>query len=118
FDAFDFPPFPQIHAPAVARCIFDAAPLPSRLPPKEWMNLWPRLARSIDDFLGALAARCDANGLSTRARSALARLVLEASDRGELARIAGEEIDRLEAEVSDQARWIRHHEATIATLEA
>jgi hypothetical protein len=73
--------YPEIDGEAVARCIFDSAPLPTGQPPSAWgQTLWPGLAASIGEFLAALEGQTRAPSLSGRARVTLERLVLHASE--------------------------------------
>jgi glycosyltransferase involved in cell wall biosynthesis len=75
----DVEPFPELHPPAVAQAIWNAAPLPLCEPPRIWTELWLRVHERVDDFLGALEVASGAEGLAARARAALVRSVLSSS---------------------------------------
>jgi len=75
----DVGPFPELHPPSIAQCIYDAAPLPLCQPPRVWQELWPRVHTRAEAFLSALESAAAAPDLARRARAALQRLVLRAS---------------------------------------
>jgi hypothetical protein len=71
--------FPELHPESVARCIFDAAPLPACAPPAAWEQLWPKIRSQVEEFLRALEAQALAPNLAGRAQGALQRLALQHS---------------------------------------
>lgn len=79
FDALDVPPFPELHAEAVAECLYDAAPLALCKGHDAWEELCPRILPRVTEFLEALEARAEAPGLAGGARSGLIRRVLRSS---------------------------------------
>ena len=68
-----------LHPESVARCLFDAAPLPSCAPPSDWERLWPLVREPAARFLDALETQAGAPGLAARAHAALQRLATEHS---------------------------------------
>ena len=64
---------PQLHAPSIARCIFEAAPLAGCQTPSAWAATWPAVRDCTRDFLLALE---QASGTTLLAEPALAELDL------------------------------------------
>jgi len=71
--------YPELHPEAVARCIFDAAPLPTGQPPAAWETMWPRLDWRIQELLVALERQTRAPHVAARATDELKRLILRHS---------------------------------------
>ncbi len=68
--------YPELDAEAVARCIFESAPLPSSQPPAAWEKLWPRLELGIKDLFAALERQTGAPDLGRSGIHELKRLIL------------------------------------------
>jgi glycosyltransferase involved in cell wall biosynthesis len=110
--------FPELYAPAVAQCLFDAVPQATCDGPGAWERLYPALAAPIERFLTELETMSGATGLAAAATRALRRLVLERSPAWPL--IAAELHDQRVEAVADAVRphdeWRRWAEVRAAEL--
>ena len=113
--------FPGLYPPAVAQCIFDAAPLPACAAPTAWETLWPRVHQRVDAFLLAVEEHAGAADLAAQARLALMRMSLANSsswrpvvddDNARHARQEGA-IEQQQATIGRQEGTIKQQQATI-----
>ncbi len=70
---------PQLYPPAVAQCIFDAAPLPRCQAPENWEQLALQILQNIDQFLVALEKQSLAPDLARLAGVELRKMILSSS---------------------------------------
>jgi glycosyltransferase involved in cell wall biosynthesis len=70
--------FAEIWPPAVAQCLFESIPLPRRLPPARWDQLWPTVQQPVASFLEALQIQTSADSLAGHVEAHLKAMVVEA----------------------------------------
>jgi glycosyltransferase involved in cell wall biosynthesis len=68
--------YERLYSDAIARCIFDAVPIASCLPPDSWQTLAGKLMPSIHHFLTALEAQSKTPGLAGDTSIELNQLIL------------------------------------------
>jgi Glycosyl transferase family 2 len=68
-----------LYADAIARCIFEAATLPTCQTPRDWEALWPDLRQHVERFLPALEAHSRNPDLAHRALIELKKMILRHS---------------------------------------
>ena len=71
--------FPELYPPAVAECIFDAAPLPTCRAPENWEQIALQILQNIDQFLIALEKQSLSPDLAHRAGFELRKMILTTS---------------------------------------
>jgi len=69
----------ELYADAIARCIFEAATLPTCRTPGEWEALWPDLRAHVEGFLPELEEHAHNPDLARRALVELKKLILKHS---------------------------------------
>ena len=72
-------PCDELYADAIARCIFEAATLPTCQTPKDWEAVWPDVRRHVECFLPALEAHSRNQDLAHRSLVELKKLILKHS---------------------------------------
>ncbi len=73
--------YPELYPDAVARCIFEAALLPTCQPPRQWERLWLDIHQDVENFLVALERQSMAPDLAHRATTALKTMILKESSK-------------------------------------
>ena len=71
--------YAELYPEAVARCIFEAATLPTCRTPEAWEKLWPKIHRRAEVFLTALEKQSQTPDLARQALPELKRMVLRHS---------------------------------------
>jgi predicted nucleic acid-binding Zn-ribbon protein len=69
----------ELYADAIARCIFEAATLPTCRTPGDWETLWPDLRAHVERFLPELEEHAHNPDLARRALVELKKLILKHS---------------------------------------
>ncbi|MSV36157.1 MAG: glycosyltransferase [Bryobacterales bacterium] len=71
--------YARLYPEGVARCIFEAATLPTCRTPEAWEKLWPKIHRRAEVFLTALEKQSQTPDLARQALPELKRMVLRHS---------------------------------------
>jgi glycosyltransferase involved in cell wall biosynthesis len=123
FGVIDDAPFPALHAPAIAECLFGSVPLPACEGPAAWEALWPGARDRIADFLEGLETRAAAPALAALTLDALKRRILrvapswrEIAAQAEQERRQAEQ-DREQAE-QDRRQADEDRQQTAATIDS
>jgi glycosyltransferase involved in cell wall biosynthesis len=69
----------ELYADAIARCLFEAAILPTCRTPRDWEALWPDFREHAERFLSALEAHSRNQNLANRSLIELKKLILKHS---------------------------------------
>jgi len=103
--------YAELHAPAIAQCLFESATLPTCQTREAWEGLWSRIHRLAEQFLIGLEAQSKTPDLARQALPELKKMILRHSATW------GSVIAKDEATIAKQKELIQELEQTRTRFE-